>query len=347
MKNRLFFIILTVGVAAGSFSQEMSCCGILPSRFSTVGPDGMVRVPEGEFTMGGVGSFARADEFPQHRVRLDGFWISRTPITNDQFEKFVNTTGYVTTAERVPTVEEILSQCAPGTPPPPAEMLVAASLVFKPADQPVSLNNALVWWEWKTGADWRHPNGPDSSIDGKGNHPVVQVSWFDAQAYCAWAGGRLPTEAEWEYAARGELDQKNNVWGDDPVDATKCNIWQGRFPVINTMEDGFEATSPVGSFPPNGYGLVDMAGNVWEWVNDFYRPDTYATDATNAVAVNPQGPSSSYDPDEPYTKKRVTRGGSFLCNDQYCSGYRPSARMKTSPDTSLVHTGFRCVKPVH
>jgi formylglycine-generating enzyme required for sulfatase activity len=339
------FFLLCASITVSA--QEMSCCGKLPSRFAAAvqpaAPEGMLRIPAGEFVMGSRDYYARPDEQPLHKVKLDEFWISRTPITNDQFAEFVKATGYITTAERAPTVEEVLSQCPPGTPPPPAEFLVASSLVFKPSKVPVPLNNPLIWWEWKAGSDWRHPSGPDSSIEGKGDHPVVHVSWYDAQAYCKWAGMRLPTEAEWEYAARGGLDQQPYVWGSDPVDSKKCNIWQGRFPVTNTAEDGFADTSPVGSFPPNGYGLSDAAGNVWEWVNDWYRPDTYAMDATNAVTVNPQGPSSGYDPDEPYTQKRVTRGGSFLCNDQYCCGYRPSARMKTSPDTGTCHGGFRCV----
>lgn len=338
-------LILLLTATAG-FSQEMSCCGTLPSRFAQTAStaEDRVWIPGGEFVMGGIGPFARPDEFPRHRVRLSGFWISRTPITNDQFARFVEATGYVTTAERAPTAEEVLSQSPPGTPAPPPEMLIAASLVFKPSKHPVPLSNPLAWWEWKAGANWRHPEGPDSSIEGRGNHPVVHVSWFDAQAYCQWAGGRLPTEAEWEYAARGGLDQKPNGWGDAPVDPQKCNTWQGRFPVANTAEDGFVSTSPVRSFPPNGYGLFDMAGNVWEWVNDWYRPDTYALNATNDVTVDPQGPASGYDPQDPYAPKRVTRGGSFLCSDQYCSGYRPAARMKTSPDTGLIHTGFRCVQ---
>lgn len=346
MRLKIGWYVLILGLCFVVQAEQAGCCGMLPARFGVQVPDGMVWIPPGEFMMGGVGPVARPDEFPQHHVRLDGFWISRAPITNNEFQRFVEATGYVTTAERAPTVEEVLSQCPPGTPPPPAEMLVASSLVFKPTKIPVPLNNPLVWWEWKQGADWRHPQGPDSSIEGKGNHPAVHVSWDDAQAYCKWAGGRLPTEAEWEYAARDGLEQKMYVWGNEPADQDgkwKCNIWQGRFPVTNTAEDGFVATSPVGSFPPNGYGLSDMAGNVWEWVNDWYRPDTYSQDATNEVTVNPPGPASSYDPEEPYAPKRVTRGGSFLCNDQYCSGYRPSARMKTSPDTSLVHTGFRCV----
>ena len=347
MKHILSAVLMLIPtVLPGAQEEPKSCCGVLPSRFPVPVPPEMVWIPGGEFTMGGHGRFARPDELPLHRVRLDGFWISRTPVTNDEFSRFVEATGYVTTAERAPTAEELLKNAPPGTPSPPEEFLIAASLVFRPTDQPVPLNNPLVWWEWKAGADWRHPEGPDSSIEGRGDHPVVHVSWFDAQAFCQWKGGRLPTEAEWEYAARGGLDEKENVWGDDPIDPEKCNIWQGRFPVTNSEQDGFYFTSPVRQFEPNGYGLYDMAGNVWEWVGDWYRPDTYAHDATNAVTVNPTGPSDSYDPMEPYTAKRGTRGGSFLCNDDYCSGYRPSARMKTSPDTSLIHTGVRCVIPV-
>ncbi len=334
---------LAIGLSVAA--QPLSCCEALPARFAAAGDSGMAWIAGGEFTMGGHGAFVRPDELPLHRVRLDGFWISRTPVTNEEFARFTEATGYVTTAETAPTLEEVMAQLPPGSPPPPAAMLVAASVVFKPTEHPVSLSNPFVWWEWKAGADWRRPEGPGSSLEGRGDHPVVHVSWFDAQAYCQWKGGRLPTEAEWEYAARGGLDQKENVWGDEPVTPARCNIWQGTFPVTNSAEDGFSSTSPVRRFEPNGFGLYDMAGNVWEWVGDWYRPDTYARDALNAVTVNPAGPESGYDPMEPYTAKRVTRGGSFLCNDSYCSGYRPSARMKTSPDTSLVHTGFRCVIP--
>lgn len=296
--------------------------------------------------MGSTDRQAKPDEQPVHPVQLDGFWIRRTPVTNAEFRQFVEATGYVTTAEKTPALEEIMKNLPPGTPPPAKEMLIPASLVFQQTIRPVPLNNPYVWWRWQGGADWRHPEGPDSSIEGKDDHPVVHVSWFDASAYAEWAGMRLPTEAEWEYAARGGLNQKPYVWGEEAVDqgTVKINIWEGRFPVENTAKDGFTSTSPVDHFKPNGYGLYDMAGNVWEWVNDWYRPDTYARRAASETpAVNPQGPDNSYDPQEPYTSKRVTRGGSFLCNDSYCSGYRPSARMKTSPDTSLVHTGFRCV----
>lgn len=345
MKNPAIYLLLTLSTTAATAFSQGSCCGTLPARFSTpAAPPSMVWIPGGTFQMGSTDPQAKPDEQPVHDVTLDGFWISRTPITNAEFKKFVDSTGYVTTAEKAPVLEDIMKELPPGTLPPPAEMLVPASLVFKKTSGPVPLNNPLIWWEWKHGADWRHPEGPDSSIEGKDDHPVVQVSWDDAAAYAKWAGMRLPTEAEWEYAARGGRDQQPYIWGDEPTgpQETKLNIWQGRFPYENTATDGFTTTSPVNTFSPNGYGLLDMAGNVWEWVADWYRPDTYARRAGEQPINNPKGPANSYDPQEPYTAKRVTRGGSFLCNDSYCSGYRPSARMKTSPDTSLIHTGFRC-----
>lgn len=294
--------------------------------------------------MGSTGPFSRPDEGPVHGVTLDGFWISRTPVTNAQFRRFVEATGYVTTAENPPRMEDILQQLPPGTLPPPASALVAASMVFKPTDRPVSLRNPLVWWSWVEGADWRHPQGPASSIEALNDHPVVHVSWFDAKAYADWAGMSLPTEAQWEYAARGGHEQRNYIWGEESLDhrSARINTWQGRFPYANTQSDGFMNTSPVGQYAPNDFGLYDMAGNVWEWVQDWYRPDTYARRRADSP-MNPQGPVSSHDPADPHTPKRVTRGGSFLCSDTYCAGYRPSARMKTSPDTSLSHTGFRVI----
>jgi formylglycine-generating enzyme len=297
-------------------------------------PPGMVWIAGGEFTMGSDGDFARADEQPPHRVRLDGLWIDATAVSNGEFRRFVEATGHVTTAEQAPALEEIMAQLPPGSAPPPAAMLVPASLVFG-----LPAAGAPGGWEWREGADWRQPTGPGSSIAGKDDHPVVHVSWFDATAYCRWAGKRLPTEAEWEYAARGGLEEKTYVWGSEHAHA---NTWQGHFPVINTGEDGYLTTSPVGSFEPNGYGLYDMAGNVWEWVHDWYRPDTYARRAGQDPAVNPEGPESSLDPNQPTVPKRVSRGGSFLCHESYCAGYRPSARTRASPDTSLSHTGFRC-----
>lgn len=298
--------------------------------------------------MGGDDPLARPDESPRHRVRVDGFYIDVHEVTNAQFAEFVRATGYRTVAERPVDWEELRKQTAPGTPQPPDEQLQPGSLVFTPPDHPVDTRQYHQWWSWTLGANWRQPEGPGSGIEGKDNHPVVQVAFEDAVAYCTWAGKRLPTETEWEYAARGGLDGRVNGWGDEPIDPTRCNTWQGHFPDRNTAEDGFERTAPVRSYPPNGYGLYDMAGNVWEWCSDLYRPDWYAVLVAelgpNGVAVNPTGPTRSLDPRNPYApESRVHRGGSFLCNDSYCASYRPSARMAAPPDTALQHLGFRCV----
>jgi formylglycine-generating enzyme required for sulfatase activity len=238
---------------------------------------------------------------------------------------------------------------APGTPKPADEMLKPGSLVFTPPDHPVDLREYDRWWAWTLGADWRHPEGPKSTNEGRDAYPVVHIAFVDAEAYCRWAGKRLPTEAEWEFAARGGLRGKVNVWGDEPVDPKRANTWQGHFPDKNTAEDGFVLGAPVKSFPPNGYGLYDVAGNVWEWCSDLYRPDTYARRVLelgkDGVAVNPTGPNTSLDPRNPDApESRVHRGGSFLCNDSYCASYRPSARMACPPDTGLQHLGFRCIE---
>jgi formylglycine-generating enzyme required for sulfatase activity len=279
-------------------------------------------------------------------VKLAPFWMDVTDVTNAQFRKFIEATGYVTTAQKKPDWAEIQKQLPPGTPKPPEEKLVAASLVFTPPDHPVPLDDPSQWWSWVPGTDWMHPDGPASNITGKDNDPVVQVSWDDAVAYCAWAGKTLPTEAQWEYAARGGLEQKRYFWGDsDPTDEQpRCNIWQGRFPDQNTGKDGYLLRSPVKSFAPNGYGLYDMAGNVWQWCGDWFRADAFRGLGAGTV-TNPAGPEKSWDPAEPYTPKRVTRGGSFLCNATYCWSYRVSARRGTSPDTGSPHMGFRCVMP--
>ena len=347
-----------ISVAA---KDSLSCCtSALPARFGgikkdTVSPStgsaqpisllDMVLIKGGQFVMGGDSLWGRPDEFPGHKVRISPFYIDKHEVTNAQFGAFVKATGYVTTAERKPDWEEIKTQVPPDTPRPADSLLVASSLVFSPPNHPVSLANPSVWWKWQPGADWRHPSGPASSIDGRDNYPVVQVSWDDAVAYASWAGKRLPTEAEWEYAARGSIPSGIYPWGNEPINkgALKANSWQGHFPDQNTENDHYYRTAPVMSYPPNGYGLYDMAGNVWEWCSDWYRPDYYAVCAMQGISYNPQGPDQSFDPDEPYTPKRVVRGGSFLCNDQYCSGFRVAARMKTSFDTSLEHTGFRCV----
>ncbi|MAT15379.1 MAG: sulfatase-modifying factor protein [Planctomyces sp.] len=300
----------------------------------------MVWISGGEFQMG-IEDRRFRDTTPVHRVKVDGFHIDKTEVTNAQFAEFVEATGYVTVAERTPTAEEF-----PGAPP---ENLVAGSVCFSPPEGEVPLNNHFQWWAYIKGSNWRHPDGPESSLEGRENHPVVHVAYEDAEAYAKWAGKRLPTEAEWEYAARGGLEQKRYTWGDEfqPDGKFMANTFQGLFPSSNTSEDGYSFTAPVGSFPPNGYGLYDMAGNVWEWTSDWYRHDTYERDASrNELTVNPQGPrqEESVDPSEPGVQKRVQKGGSFLCTDQYCTRYVPGGRGKGEPSTGTNHTGFRCVK---
>lgn len=330
-----------------SYAEPPCCCSQLPSRFPAAkpsGPPGMVWVPGGEFTMGSAHKEARPDEQPPHKVKVDGFWLDAVPVTNRQFKEFVDATGYVTTAEKAPTLEEIMSQVPAGTPPPDPSLLVAASLVFKQPSGPVPLGNHHRWWEWKPGADWKHPLGPQSTIEGKEDHPVVQVSWFDAVAYAEWAGKRLPTEAEWEYAAYGGRENIQYVWGNDEFseENPQANLWRGKFPYLSATPDGHFGTTPVRTYQANPYGLYDMAGNVWQWVSDRYNISYFADEAKKEISLNPQGPTTSYDPAEPYAKKRVHRGGSFLCHSCYCKGYRITARMKTCPDTSLNHLGFRC-----
>ncbi|MBY0114155.1 MAG: formylglycine-generating enzyme family protein [Phycisphaerales bacterium] len=321
-----------------------------PSNAPSSVPDGMVWIPGGEFQMGSTDPLARPDEAPVHRVRVDGFWIDQTEVTNAQFAAFVAATNYKTVAERAVDWDELKKQVPPGTPKPPEEMLQPGSLVFTPPDHAVDTRDNSQWWAWTTGANWRHPEGPGSSIDGKDQHPVVHIAYEDALAYCAWAKKSLPTEAEWEFAARGGLAAKRNAWGDEPIDASRANTWQGHFPDRNTDEDGYSRTAPVKSYPPNGFGLYDMAGNVWEWCSDLYRPDTYARQlmaagGKDAVIVNPSGPEKSLDPRNPNApESRVHRGGSYLCNDSYCASYRPSARMAAPPDTGMQHLGFRCVR---
>ena len=302
-------------------------------------------IPEGIFQMGSTGEHAWPEEGPVHPVELPGFWIDAHEVTNDQFAEFVEATGYLTVAERAIDWEELKKQVPPGTPKPPDELLQPGSLVFVKSDGKVDLRDYSQWWRWRAGASWRHPEGPGSSVDGRGAHPVVHVAWEDANAYARWAGKRLPTEAEWERAARGGRDGATFTWGDEPATEGKAraNIWQGSFPFENTEADGFAGTAVVGSFEPNGYGLHDMAGNVWEWCSDWYRVDAYAR-AGAALQVNPQGPAKSFDPNEPRVPKRVVRGGSFLCHESYCLRYRPSARIGTAVDSGMSHLGFRCAR---
>ena len=287
--------------------------------------------------MNDVGMKATLDSSPIHRVSVDGFFMDKTDVTNAEFARFVKATGYVTIAERKPRPEDY-----PGAPP---ENLVAGSVIFAPPDHPVSLDNYYQWWTYVPGANWRYPEGPKSSIVGKENYPVLHIAYEDAAAYAKWAGKRLPTEAEWEFAARGGLSGKLYFWGDQfrPNGKWMANTFEGHFPDVNSKDDGYLAASPVGKFPANGYGLYDMAGNVWQWTSDWYRPDYYAQLATQGVARNPQGPESAYDPSEPGHAKRVQRGGSFLCTDQYCSRYMVGTRGKGDIDTGTNHLGFRCV----
>jgi len=339
-------------------SKVAVCCeSNIPSRFAInksqldIQPlgnktkTGMVWIKGGTFSMGGDNDQASDDEYPKHKVTVDGFWMDQAEVTNAQFAAFVKATGYVTTAERKPDWDELKKQLPSGTPKPADSLLQPASLVFVPSKHPVSLDDYTQWWKWQKGADWQHPHGRGSSIKGKDNYPVVQVSWYDARAYCKWAGKRLPTEAEWEWAARGGLTNKIYPWGNEPVNSgrPKANIWEGSFPYKNTLADKFYYAAPVKSFPPNDYRLYDMAGNVWEWCSDLYNYRYYSIVNNPAGIKNPQGPNKSFDPQEPYAVKRVIRGGSFLCNDSYCSGFRVARRMKSTEDSGMEHLGFRCV----
>jgi formylglycine-generating enzyme required for sulfatase activity len=305
----------------------------------------MVWIPGGEFSMGSDAAAdsmcdlpgVTADAQPIHRVLVDGFWMDRTEVTNAQFERFVKATGYVTVAERTPTREEF-----PGVPP---ENLVAGSVVFTPPAQAVALHDHLQWWRYQRGASWRHPEGPGTTITGRERHPVVHVAYADAAAYARWARKRLPTEAEWEFAARGGAAGKLYPWGDElkPGGTFPANIYTGRFPMHDAGEDGHAGIAPVALYRPNGYGLHDVAGNVWEWVEDWYRPDYFATLAAAGVARNPKGPDSSLDPAEPSAKKRVHRGGSYLCTSAYCTRYMVGTRGKGEINTGSNHLGFRLV----
>jgi formylglycine-generating enzyme required for sulfatase activity len=312
-------------------------------------PAGMVWIPGGEFSMGAqdppsmddtVGMQATTDSRPIHRVAVDAFWMDATEVTNDQFAAFVKATGYVTVAERTPLAEDF-----PGA--RPAD-LVAGSVVFAPPAHAVPLTDHFQWWSYVKGANWRLPHGPASSIAGKGKLPVVHVAYEDAEAFAKWAGKRLPTEAEWEFAARGGRSGEIFPWGNEfrPGGRWMANSHQGHFPDHDAGADHFAGIAPVAQFPANGYGLYDVGGNVWEWVSDWYRPDYYATlAAAGGVARNPAGPAESFDPSEPREKKRVHRGGSFLCTDEYCSRYMVGTRGKGEVGTATDHLGFRCVKP--
>jgi len=293
--------------------------------------EGMVLIKTGSFEMGGDNQQAKPDEFPKHKVIIPSFWIDEMEVTNAQFQQFISETNYITTAEKdfdyTDKNGKLIRQ-------------KAGSLVFQKLDknEDANVNN---WWHFVEGANWKHPQGPYSSIEGKDSFPVVQVSWYDAMAYCKWSNKRLPTEAEWEFAARGGLINNIYTFGNDTTQFyRKINSWNGIFPYENTLLDKYEGTAPVHSFQANNYGLYNMTGNVWEWCSDWYDANYYSFCVKNAIFSNPKGPTASE------SGEKVMRGGSFLCNDSYCSGFRVAARMKTAPETSLEHTGFRCLKDI-
>ena len=322
-----------------------STFAILPSQPSTKQPSGeppqpdMLWTPGGGFSMGSDRHYP--EESPSHRVQVDGFWMDRTPVTNADFQKFIDATGYVTFAQISPKAEDY-----PGALP---EMLNPGSIVFIKPPGPVD-TRVCSWWNFILGADWRHPLGPESSITDLEQHPVVHVSYRDAEAYAQWAGKELPTEAEWEFAARGGLDAADFAWGAEymPGGQYMANTWQGSFPWENLRMDGYERTSPVGAFPPNGYGLLDMIGNVWEWTTDWYQAKHPLEQHKACCAPhNPRGgkEENSYDPRTPTVRipRKVLKGGSHLCAPNYCRRYRPAARFPEPVDTSTCHVGFRCI----
>ena len=300
--------------------------------------EGMVLIHGGTFRMGSDNHYP--EEAPAHNVTVGSFWIDQYTVTNAKFSRFVEETGYVTSAERAPNAADY-----PGALP---EMLVAASVMFRRPGFKVDLSNHYNWWAYVAGADWRHPLGPGSSLKGLHKHPVVHIAYEDAEAYATWAGKELPTEAEWEFAARGGLEGAEFTWGDEfmPGEKHMANSWQGDFPNENLLEDGFEWTAPVGSYPANGYGLYDMAGNVWEWTTDWYQEHN-KIQQTCCGSFNPRGGKreESFDPCQPDIEipRKVMKGGSFLCAPNYCKRYRPAARMAQPVDTSTCHLGFRCI----
>jgi formylglycine-generating enzyme len=351
VSSTLFLYCALLGASfshASTIGQAQGFGPTVPNKEAppSAAPNGMVWIPGGEFSMGAkdlpgmnmVGMQATKDSRPVHRVYVDGFFMDKTDITNAQFAEFVKATGYVTIAEKNPSAADF-----PGVAP---ENLVAGGVVFAPPDHAVALDDNNEWWSYVKGANWRHPTGPRSSIKGKENFPVVQVAYSDAEAYATWAHKRLPTEAEWEFAARGGRAGELYVWGDQftPNGKWMANTYQGHFPNQDAGSDGFVGLAPVAQYPPNQYGLYDMAGNVWQWTSDWYRPDYYSRLAqTGSAARNPTGPDTPFDPEEPSEKKKVHRGGSFLCTDQYCSRYMVGTRGKGEVSTGTNHLGFRCV----
>lgn len=325
------------------FTLEMLSCKEKETKFVDI--SGMVLINGSTYFMGGNDEEANPDELPVHEVKVNSFWIDETEVTNEEFSAFIDATGYVTTAEIKPDWEEIKKDLPPDTPKPDESVFVPASLVFKKNENVSNLNNHTQWWDWVPSANWKQPGGEGTSIEGKENHPVVHVSWFDAVEYARWKGRRLPTEAEWEYAARANKNDNIFTWGNNINELhTNANTWEGDFPVTNSQKDGYERLAPVKTYPANDFGLYGMAGNVWEWTSDWYNVNYYSElSNTKGVCDNPGGPLKAYNPNNIYIQEKVIKGGSFLCNQSYCISYRISAKMGTSPDSSLEHLGFRTV----
>ena len=320
---------------------------LIPQKKDSLNPKGMIWVAEKTFLMGAKkdDKFAMMREKPAHKVSVDGFYIDAHEITNEQFYKFVKATNYITVAERKIDWEEMKKNLPAETPKPADSILQPGSLIFnKAAKNVASMNNYIQWWTWKIGANWKHPEGPGSSIEGKENLPVVHVALEDALAYCKWANRRLPTEAEWESAAQGQFEENIFVWGNSYEDLnSNANTWQGTFPTQNLSEDGFQYIAPVGSYPPNNIGLFDMAGNVWEMTSDLFSTNYYQSLDPDIVYKNPTGAKTSYNPGNPYQTEITIKGGSFLCHDSYCASFRISAKMGMEPNSSSDHIGFRTV----
>ena len=349
---RYFLVVLILAACSKVKPQvkvqtenNVPLCHQLPGRFLS---SEMIMVNSRQYLMGTNSTESYASERPAHPVKVNTFWIDKTEVTNFEFQKFVTTTGYKTVAERKPSWEELKKQLPPDAVKPDASLLVPASLVFSPPQGDVDLST-MTWWKWVPGASWKTPTGPGSSIEKLLNHPVTHVALEDAKAFCSWIKKRLPTEAEWELAARGGLENKTYSWGEDlrPAGKFMANTFQGKFPKNNSNLDGFLTTSPVMSFPANGYGVFDMIGNVWEWTSDYYDVSYYEKFKNKIVIVNPNGPDKVNDPSEPNAIKHVIKGGSYLCSDDYCVNYRPSARLGAAYDSGTSHIGFRCVKDKH
>ena len=345
--NQKIFFYSKISVVLFFMNCTSSCTNEVKKSLNTNPHEGMVWVETKTFLKGAKSSdqFAMPREKPAHLVTVDGFFIDATEVTNKQFNKFVTATNYITVAERKIDWEEMKKELPPNTPKPHDSILQPGSLLFnKNVDAIVSMNTYFQWWTWKIGANWRHPSGPNSTIEGKDNYPVVHIAYEDALAYCKWANRRLPTEAQWESAAQGTNENMIFTWGNDfKMLNSNANTWQGVFPTKNDSKDGFEYSSPVKSYPPNSIGIFDMTGNVWELTSDLFNVNYYNQLDLSKPIINPRGAKIAFNPNNPYQKEHVIKGGSFLCHASYCASYRISARMGTSFDSGSDHVGFRTV----